>query len=190
MYACINVGVKSITRQLASTGISFAQIQNFWSTFANNYKREKCFQFSFQRFSMNINSPLISAIFGIIEFSGLRSKIHGPRYIYVSPSKNSKTALRDLDSGNPVINFGEKVFEYKKVTTNHTFANFSPWEYECRKPLQDQYQSENDPQLVPGFLHRCSGSFSERFRRVSVYVGSREIRLRQSSQDAGLFFVF
>ena len=32
------------------------------------------------------------------------------------------------------------------------------------------------PPLVPEFLRRCSGMFPERFLRVSVSVGSREIR--------------
>ena len=44
-------------------------------------------------------------------------------------------------------------------------------------PLQDEDHSGNDPQLIAGFLRLCSGMFPERFRSVSVTVGSKEIRL-------------
>ena len=44
------------TRRPASTGIFFAQLQIFWSTFANNKNWYYCFEFSFQRFSTNINA--------------------------------------------------------------------------------------------------------------------------------------
>ena len=37
--------------------------------------------------------------------------------------------------------------------------------------------SGNDPQLIPSFLCPCSEMFPERFRSVSVSVGSKEIRL-------------
>ena len=46
-----------------------------------------------------------------------------------------------------------------------------------RSPLQVGDHSGNDPQLLPGFLCRCSGMFPERFRSVSVSVGSRKICL-------------
>ena len=46
-----------------------------------------------------------------------------------------------------------------------------------RVPLQDEDNSGNDPHLVPGFLRLCSGMFPQRFRSVSVPVGSRKIRL-------------
>ena len=46
-----------------------------------------------------------------------------------------------------------------------------------RIPLQDGDRSGNDPRLVPGFLRRRSGMFPERFRRMSVSMGSREIHL-------------
>ena len=51
------------------------------------------------------------------------------------------------------------------------------WFDEYRSPLWDQDHSGNDRHLVPGSLVHCSGMFPERFRRVSVSVGSREIRL-------------
>ena len=44
------------TRRPASTGIFFAQLQIFWSTFANGYKQNYCFDISFQRVLTNINS--------------------------------------------------------------------------------------------------------------------------------------
>ena len=44
-------------------------------------------------------------------------------------------------------------------------------------PLQDEDHPENDPHLVPGFPGLCSGMFPERFRRMSAFVGSKEIRL-------------
>ena len=43
-----------------------------------------------------------------------------------------------------------------------------------RVPLQDEDHPGNDPHLVPGFPHLCSGMFPERFRSASVSVGSRE----------------
>ena len=46
-----------------------------------------------------------------------------------------------------------------------------------RIPPQDEDHSGNDPHLVRGFPHLSSGIFPERFRIVSVPVGSREIRL-------------
>ena len=56
-----------------------------------------------------------------------------------------------------------------------------------RVQLQDEDRSGNDSHLVPAFPRLCSGMFPERFRSVSVSVGSREIRLiRQSTQNAGL----
>ena len=48
--------------------------------------------------------------------------------------------------------------------------------------LQDEDRFGNDPHLVPGFLRLCSGNFPEQFRRVSVSVGLREIRLLQTEQ--------
>ena len=51
------------------------------------------------------------------------------------------------------------------------------WHDRRRTPLQDGDHSGNDPRLVPGFLRQRSGRFLERFRRMSVSVGSREIRL-------------
>ena len=44
------------TRRPAITGIISAQLQIFWSTFANSWKRDYCFESSFQRFNRNINS--------------------------------------------------------------------------------------------------------------------------------------
>ena len=50
-----------LTRRPASTGIFFAHLRIFWWwTFANGSKRYYCFEFSFQRFSTNINPPWIS----------------------------------------------------------------------------------------------------------------------------------
>ena len=46
-----------------------------------------------------------------------------------------------------------------------------------RVPLQDEDHPGNDPHLVPGFPRLCSGTFPERFRSVSVSVGSKEIRI-------------
>ena len=46
-----------------------------------------------------------------------------------------------------------------------------------RVPFQDEDHPGSDPHLVPGFPHLCSGLFPERFRRMSVIVGSGEIRL-------------
>ena len=42
---------------------------------------------------------------------------------------------------------------------------------------QDGDYSNNDPHFVPGFLHHCSGMFPERFQKLSVPVGWREVRL-------------
>ena len=47
---------KKLTRRPASTGIFFAQLQIFWSTFANGWKQNNCFDNSFQRVFTNINS--------------------------------------------------------------------------------------------------------------------------------------
>ena len=44
------------TRRPASTGIFFAQLQIFWSTFANGWKENNCLDISFQRVFTNINS--------------------------------------------------------------------------------------------------------------------------------------
>ena len=44
------------TRRPASTGIFFAQLQIFRSTFANGSKQNNCFDISFQRVFTNINS--------------------------------------------------------------------------------------------------------------------------------------
>ena len=44
------------TRRPASTGIFFAQLQIFWSTFAKGYKQNYCFDISFRRVFSNINS--------------------------------------------------------------------------------------------------------------------------------------
>ena len=49
--------------------------------------------------------------------------------------------------------------------------------YRLRSPLQDEGHSGNDPHLGPGFLRLCYGMSPERFRSVSVPMGSREIRL-------------
>ena len=46
-----------------------------------------------------------------------------------------------------------------------------------RSPLQGEDHFGNDLHLVPGFLRLCSRKFLERFRIVSVPVGSRESRL-------------
>ena len=51
------------------------------------------------------------------------------------------------------------------------------WTNRQKTPLQNGDHSGNDPQLVPDFLCHCFGMFLERFRRVPVFVGSREIRL-------------
>ena len=51
------------------------------------------------------------------------------------------------------------------------------WHDRQRTPLQDGDHSGNDARLVPGFLRQRSGMFPERFRRMSVSVSSREIRL-------------
>ena len=42
------------TSRPASIGIFFAQLQIFWSTFANGYKQNYCFDISFQKFFSNI----------------------------------------------------------------------------------------------------------------------------------------
>ena len=56
-----------------------------------------------------------------------------------------------------------------------------------RFPVQDKDHSGNDTHLVPGFLPLCSEIFPERFRSVSVPVGSRGYRLvRRSAQNAEL----
>ena len=44
-------------------------------------------------------------------------------------------------------------------------------------PFQDEDHSSNDFHLVPSFLRLRSEMFPERFRSVSVPVGSTEIRL-------------
>ena len=44
-------------------------------------------------------------------------------------------------------------------------------------PLKDEDHSGNDPHLIPGLLRLRSGTFPERFRSVSVPVGSRQNRL-------------
>ena len=49
-----------------------------------------------------------------------------------------------------------------------------------RIPLQDENHSGNEPHLVPGFPSLCSGMFPQRFRIVSVLVGSKEIHLVQT----------
>ena len=51
-----NLWLEWITRRPASTGIFFAQLQIFWSTFANGLKQNYCSEFSFQRVFTNINS--------------------------------------------------------------------------------------------------------------------------------------
>ena len=51
------------------------------------------------------------------------------------------------------------------------------WHDRQRTPLQDWDPSGNDPRLVSGSLHQRSGKLSERFRTISVSVGSREVRL-------------
>ena len=43
--------------------------------------------------------------------------------------------------------------------------------------------SGNDLQLISGFPRPCSGIYPERFRRVSVSVGSGEIRLIEMNRD-------
>ena len=45
-----------------------------------------------------------------------------------------------------------------------------------RVPLQDEDHPGNDPHLVPGFPHLCSGTVPKRFRSVYVSVGSTEVR--------------
>ena len=47
------------------------------------------------------------------------------------------------------------------------------WHDKQRTQLQDGDHSGNDPRLVPAFPRQCSGMF----RRMSVFVGSGEIRL-------------
>ena len=49
-----------------------------------------------------------------------------------------------------------------------------------RVPLQDEDHPENDPHVVPGFPRLCSRMFPERFRSVSVPVGSTEVRQIQT----------
>ena len=53
-------------------------------------------------------------------------------------------------------------------------SQFDFWYDRQRTPPQDEDLSGNDPHLVPGFLRQRSGMFPERFRRMSVPVGSRE----------------
>ena len=48
--------LKQKTRRPASTSNFFAQLQIFWSTSANGYKRNYCLEVSFLRFFTNINS--------------------------------------------------------------------------------------------------------------------------------------
>ena len=50
------------------------------------------------------------------------------------------------------------------------------WHDRQRTPLQDGDHSGKDPRLVPVFLRYRSRMFPERFRKMSVPVGSREIR--------------
>ena len=47
---------KTRTRGPASASVFFAQVQIFWSKFANSLKRDYCLKSSFRRFSTNINS--------------------------------------------------------------------------------------------------------------------------------------
>ena len=46
-----------------------------------------------------------------------------------------------------------------------------------RVPLQEEDNPGNDPDLGPGFPRLCFGMFPERFRSVSVSVGSKESRV-------------
>ena len=56
-------------------------------------------------------------------------------------------------------------------------SQLDSWHDRQRTPLQDGNHSRSDPRLVPGFLRRRSGMFPERFWRMSVPLGSTEIRL-------------
>ena len=59
-------------------------------------------------------------------------------------------------------------------------SNWNCWTERQKIPLRDRHHSGNDPQLVPGFPSRCWGMFPERFRGMSVPVGSRETCLTQT----------
>ena len=56
-------------------------------------------------------------------------------------------------------------------------SQLDSWHDRQRAPLQDGDHSGNDPHLVPGFLCQRSGLLPERFGRMSVSLGSEEIRL-------------
>ena len=47
-------------------------------------------------------------------------------------------------------------------------------------PLRDEDQYVDEPLLVFAFLCVCSGIFPERFRSVSIPVGSREILVHET----------
>ena len=65
--------------------------KNCWLTFANNLKNEKIVLNLVFKHSLQLSIlPLISAVLGLIEISGLRSKVKSLNYFFESPSEKLK----------------------------------------------------------------------------------------------------
>ena len=113
---------------------NFLQIKDFWSTFAIIYKKRAIFKLVFKCPPQLSIPPLISAILGIIDSSGLQSKVH----CFISaeiPEKVSywitfwkyKTIFWNLDSGNPARNW---IWLWRNPTASRSFAKVIRWDNE------------------------------------------------------------
>ena len=60
----------------------------------------------------------------------------------------------------------------EKYLPGLTHLNY--WWDRQRTQLEDGDHSGNDTHLVPDFLHQYSGMFPERFRKVTLSVGSKK----------------
>ena len=86
--------------------------------------------------------------------------------------------LMKKNSASFKLRFAGRWFFTANCEKSHPGLNqLDCWHDRQRTPLQDGDHSGNGPRLVPGFLSQCTGMFPERFRRMSVPVGSREICL-------------
>ena len=92
----------------------------------------------------------------------------------MNPAKVCKIDQRKLVNKNAK----DKIFACKKGKDPPVGLNeLSHWTVKMRIPLQVEDIPRNDPHLVPSFLRMCCGMFPEKFRSVSVPVGSRVFHL-------------
>ena len=70
-----------------------------------------------------------------------------------------------------------KVYLCRNEKSLPGLSQLNCWTNRQRTPLRDWDHSRNGPQLVPSLQSNCPRMYPERFRRMFVPVGSREIRL-------------